>query len=495
MTTQVNGSKPPCDKSFCEDYMILSPKDVGSWDLTKLVFSKHIGHRKFIDCPDGTVESFWSRIAIFFSVVLQRVLHLVDRPLGWLGSTIEFMPNFMDANGGFLSMLSNFVTAIASTLSLVLTVGQHVGKLVVPNTESPEFLSAIGLWDIRRDLDGRIKHDDLRYTSALAIMAAKSAYENQAYIKDTVEKHWKMEFVGFFDCWNDYEEDYTTQAFIWSDKTGDSELIGVSFRGTSPFNAKDWSSDVDLSWVHLPGIGKVHAGFLKALGLQKSQGWPKDILSNEQKPYAYYAIRQKLKERLEDNPNAKILVTGHSLGAALAILFPAVLAYHKETDLLSKLEGVYTFGQPRVGDKRFGEYMKEVLVTHGMRYHRFVYSNDLVPRVPFDTSDRYFKHFGTCHYYNSFYKGKVLPEEPNKNYFSIFAIIPMFANATWELIRSFIIYYQNGPEYRETFTCRGWRVIGLLIAGLPAHGPQDYVNLTRLGSPELFAEQSTNGIK
>lgn len=64
--------------------------------------------------------------------------------------------------------------------------------MVLPNNESPEFLSAIGLWDIRRDLDSRINHEDPRYTSALAIMAAKSAYENEAYIKETVEKHWKV---------------------------------------------------------------------------------------------------------------------------------------------------------------------------------------------------------------------------------------------------------------------------------------------------------------
>ncbi|GJV23918.1 triacylglycerol lipase OBL1 [Tanacetum coccineum] len=328
-------------------------------------------------------------------------------------------------------------------------------------------------------------------------MAAKSAYENPAYIKQTVEKHWKMEFLGFFNCWNDYEEDYTTQGFMWGDKTGESELIGVSFRGTSPFNAKDWSSDVDLSWYDLPGIGKVHAGFLKALGLQKSQGWPKDIQVDDQKIYAYYAIRQKLKDRLQNNPNAKFLITGHSLGAALAIMFPAVLAHHNETDLLSKLEGVYTFGQPRVGNHKFGEYMKEVLVTHGMRYHRFVYCNDLVPRVPFDNSDLLFKHFGDCHYYNSFYKGQVVTEEPNKNYFSVFAIIPMFANAMWELLRSFIIYYQRGPEYCETYTCRGLRVFGLLIAGLPAHSPQDYVNLTRLGASyrplNRFISRSHNG--
>ncbi|KAI3785075.1 hypothetical protein L1987_44187 [Smallanthus sonchifolius] len=481
MATEISGTT--CDKSFCEDHLLLSPKDVGLWDLMKLLFSKNIGKRKFIDSPDGTTEeSFPRRFVIFISILAQKVLHAVYKPLNWAGSAVEFMPNFRHANGGFFKLISN----IAS------------GKMVLPDKESPEYLTAIGLWDIRRDLDDRIKHEDPRYTSALAIMAAKSAYENEAYIKETVEKHWKMEFLGFFNCWNDYEEDYTTQGFMWSGKYGNIELIGVSFRGTSPFNANDWSSDVDLSWYELPGIGKVHAGFLKALGLQKSKGWPNDIQSDNQKPYAYYEIRQKFKERLENNPNAKFLITGHSLGAALSVVFPAILAQHNETKLLSKLEGVYTFGQPRVGDHKFGEYMKEVLVTHGLRYHRFVYCNDLVPRVPFDSSDLYFKHFGDCHYYNSFYKGQVLPEEPNKNYFSILFIIPKFANAIWELVRSFIMYYQNGPEYTETYTCRSWRVVGLLFAGLPAHGPPDYVNLTRLGSPELFMTssgvQSTNGV-
>ncbi|PWA56608.1 triacylglycerol lipase-like 1 [Artemisia annua] len=258
----------------------------------------------------GVEESFSRRFVIFISIVAQKLLQVVNKPLVWAGSAIEFLPNFLDANGGFLKLLFNFIS----------------GKLDLPNKESQEFLSVIGLGDIRRDLDKTIKHRDLRYTSALAIMAAKSAYENPAYIKQTVEKHWKMEFLGFFNCWNDYEEDYTTQRFMWSDKTGESELIDASFRGTSPFNTKGWSSDVDLSW-------------------------------------------QKLKDRLQNNPNAKFLITGHSLGAALAIVFPTVLAHHNETDLQSKLEGVYTFGQPRVRDHKFGKYMKEVLVTHGTRYH------------------------------------------------------------------------------------------------------------------------------
>nr|GEV01661.1 triacylglycerol lipase-like 1 [Tanacetum cinerariifolium] len=218
-----------CDKSFSVDYMLLSPKDVGLWDLIKLLLSKNIGNRKFIDCPDGTVEeSFSQRFVIFISTVAQK--------------KEKFMPT------------KDFLTFQLHDFH------PHTGKMVLPNNESPDFLSAIGLWDIRRDLDARINHEDPRYTSALAIMAAKSAYENESYIKETVEKHWKMEFLGFFNYWNDYEEDYTTQGFMWSDKTGDTELIGVSFRGTSPFNARDWSSDVDLSWYHLQGIGKVRPG-------------------------------------------------------------------------------------------------------------------------------------------------------------------------------------------------------------------------------------------
>ncbi|XP_076884755.1 triacylglycerol lipase OBL1-like [Bidens hawaiensis] len=203
-----------CAKLFYEDHMLLSPKDVGLWDLIKLLFSKNLGSRKFIDCPVGTTEqSFSLRFLIFISVVAQKFLRLIYKPLGLVGSAIEFMPNFMHTNGGFFKLLLNIVT----------------GKMELPNKESPEYLPSIELLDIRRDLDNRIKHDDPRYTSALAIMAAKSAYENEAYIKETVEKHWKMEFLGIFDCWNDYEEDYTTQGFMWSGKKGDFELIGVSF--------------------------------------------------------------------------------------------------------------------------------------------------------------------------------------------------------------------------------------------------------------------------
>ncbi|KAL5992842.1 hypothetical protein ACLOJK_013761 [Asimina triloba] len=57
--------------------------------------------------------------------------------------------------------------------------------------------------------------------------------------------------------------------------------------------------------------------------------------------------------------------------------------------------------------------------------------------------------------------------------------------AAWELVRSFTIRYIRGADYREGWTLRMIRITGLLIPGLSAHCPGDYVNSTRLGTLTL----------
>ncbi|KAK8548386.1 hypothetical protein V6N13_054805 [Hibiscus sabdariffa] len=53
---------------------------------------------------------------------------------------------------------------------------------------------------------------------------------------------------------------------------------------------------------------------------------------------------------------AKFIVASHSLGSALAVLLSVILFFHKEF-FLERMQRVYTFGQPRVGDDAFKDYM------------------------------------------------------------------------------------------------------------------------------------------
>ncbi|XP_015689047.2 triacylglycerol lipase OBL1 isoform X2 [Oryza brachyantha] len=384
---------------FGSDFMVLRPDKGGLVDLFRLLWSCEVAENAAVDCPVGTViAERRRRWALFVSLVAQMMLLWTKKPVALLGRATEYWMNLLNENGGSVFVL------ITHALQ---------GKVKVPDRESINYRSCIGLLDTRIELDKKIKPEDRNYHAALSIMAAKLAYENELVVRTVVQKHWQMDFVGFYNCWNDFQEDYTTQAFMVADKAEDASLAVVAFCGTKPFDTEQWCADVDFSWYEIPGVGKVHGGFMKALGLQRNGGWPENPTGAGDdgcRPFAYYAIRERLRTFLAENPNAKFVVAGHSLGGALAILFPTVLALHREDEMLARLHGVYTFGQPRVGDEGLRRFMDRYLSTPASRYFRFVYCNDIVPRVPYDDTALLFKHFGTCLYFDSFYKGQGPPD-------------------------------------------------------------------------------------
>ncbi|KAF5793491.1 putative triacylglycerol lipase [Helianthus annuus] len=468
-----------------ERYLIVQPANGGITDLVRYgIFNNKASGSKFLlqqqQQQEDDDDDKNKRFVIIVSIIMRKLIKVLGKPMEWAGYVVDFILNLLSLNGGLLPLFANLFQ----------------GKMVIPERGTATFISTIGHIDGRINLEAEQRGIELepgsRSLMDLCMMASKLAYENAAVINNVVNLHWKMHFVDFYNCWNEYQKERSTQVFIFCDKPRDANLIVISFRGTEPFDADDWITDFDYSWFEIPNIGKVHMGFLEAMGLgnrsnvssfqELLQATNTDVFPAMVETSAYFVVRSKLRNLLEEHRNAKFMVTGHSLGGALAILFPTVLLFHEEELVLQRLLGVHTFGQPRVGNRELGRYVESKLQQPTPRYYRMVYCNDLVPRLPYDDKTFLYKHFGVCLYYDSFFVQQKVDEEPNPNYFGLWYLIPEYLNAVWELARGVVMGMAYGKEYKESWEGIMTRIIGLAIPGLSAHAPPNYVNSIRLGT-------------
>jgi hypothetical protein len=159
------------------------------------------------------------------------------------------------------------------------------------------------------------------------------------------------------------------------------------FRGTKI--PQDWMTDlactpVRFDWVFTgaPAIGEIHAGFGHCLADGMN-----DIL---------HVLSKK-------DPAKPLLITGHSLGGALAAL---VGAYFTVIGVpVPTVAKIYSFGQPRIGLHDFCNTYSRVLSG---KLVRFVNKMDVVPRVPFRGFD--YSDEGTMIHFDS--SGTPLIESP-----------------------------------------------------------------------------------
>ncbi|GJN36010.1 hypothetical protein PR202_gb24833 [Eleusine coracana subsp. coracana] len=498
-----------------EEKMIIRSEKVRFIDiLSMLLLRRPITSYRFVEAGDQTVADFGSTPGDFFvalTEIIQKALAAAYYPAIYIGAFVEFLLNFIVLNNGILGIILNIFRC----------------KLVIPlNREAPNFRSMIALIDGRTelkpipavksaeeenlvDVENGVCGSDVmpliqqQYANApsysileVTMMAAKIAYENAAYIENVVNNVWKFHFVGFYSCWNKFVGDHTTQAFVFTNAATDATAIMVAFRGTEPFNMRDWSTDVNLSWLGMGAMGHVHIGFLKALGLQEEDGkdagraFPKTSPNaTADKPLAYYKLRDVIREQLKKHPKAKVLITGHSLGGALAAIFPALLALHEESEILGKIAAVNTYGQPRVGDKAFGAFLR----AKNVPLLRVVYRYDIVPRVPFDAPPMAeYIHGGTCVYFNGWYTGQIVAaggDAPNPNYFDPRFMLSMYFNAWGDLFKGAFLWMKAGKDYREGAISLLYRAAGLILPGLASHSPRDYVNAERLGGSKIAGKE------
>ncbi|HEY6241845.1 MAG TPA: lipase family protein [Burkholderiales bacterium] len=198
--------------------------------------------------------------------------------------------------------------------------------------------------------------------------AANLAYAGAPDVQRTTAK-WGFQKFKFFDRAD-------TQAYA----IGNDETIVVAFRGTEPKDLHDWLTDAEFDLVDGP-FGKVHDGFYRAL----HQVW-RDV----------YATILEFQDKAQS-----LWFAGHSLGAALAAL--AVATLRAEHD--KPVYGLYTFGQPRTGDRDFEKGFDQDFES---QCFRFVNNNDIVTRVPLRVMG--YSHVGTFLYFDD--KGKI-QEDPS----------------------------------------------------------------------------------
>lgn len=158
-----------------------------------------------------------------------------------------------------------------------------------------------------------------------------------------------------------------TQLFV----AANDSIVVVAFRGTEPKALQDWLTDANTLLINGPFGGRVHAGFSLAL----DSIWE-----------ALLAAIREAQDR-----GQSLWFTGHSLGAAVAALAVARL----RDDLDKPVHGLYTFGQPRIGDRTFERAYN---LDNRSRSFRFVNNNDVVTRVP--TRLLGFSHVGTFLYFD-----------------------------------------------------------------------------------------------
>lgn len=179
---------------------------------------------------------------------------------------------------------------------------------------------------------------EFSWPAALSLaMASRLAYSSPEEVNATARNSW-----GFTSCQFISEGD--TQCFVAST----SAVLLIAFRGTESLG--DWLADLNARSI-TRSYGRVHRGFY----------------------HAFQDVEPQLLAAIGDIGNRSLVMTGHSLGGALATVAAA--------ELNGRLapSAIYTYGQPRCGDAAFQAEMSQ---NYTGKFFRFVNDDAIVTRVP-----------------------------------------------------------------------------------------------------------------
>ncbi|HTN31506.1 MAG TPA: lipase family protein [Pseudomonas sp.] len=189
-------------------------------------------------------------------------------------------------------------------------------------------------------------YEEVPYSKRLEVMP----YDPARYRAEAARGWRNPEDVHFL-----FHEETHTQGFI----THNDKLVLISLRGTEfKFPFSDLFQDLDARQVPYKGYNEQDTH--KA---QAHRGFHDAFLAAKEFVDRYL--------RAFHRPEMSIIVCGHSLGGAIALLLGEWLRHNWSKDVQ-----LYTFGAPRAGDQAFVQGARDLI------HHRLVNHNDPIPSVP-----------------------------------------------------------------------------------------------------------------
>ncbi|MGY2273652.1 MULTISPECIES: lipase family protein [Pseudomonas] len=186
-------------------------------------------------------------------------------------------------------------------------------------------------------------YEEVSYSQRFEILP----FDPSLYPQNRPELREKQEHPARLHFFDDEHFGTDTQAFI----THHDDIILIAVRGTA--SAADGMRDANAHQVPFTeGVGKAHQGFYQA----------------------YRAMRDFVLRYLDQfHTDQRIIICGHSLGGAIALLLAEGLRRTQDRNYNILL---YTYGAPRAADSEFTEGASTLV------HHRIVNHNDPVPSVP-----------------------------------------------------------------------------------------------------------------
>ena len=193
-------------------------------------------------------------------------------------------------------------------------------------------------------------------TGNTSVMLSLATYcDKSTYMSNNYNTPFTFSFVPTFQIYN---KEYDIDGFIGY-RPADSTIY-VVYRGTQ--STQDWIDDFQFKKINYDELScQVHKGFYEG-----EQSVITEVLTEVYNLHELY-------------PTYRIVVTGHSLGAALATL----TAY----DIVQSGLNVQliNFGCPRIFDKACAKYASNII----NKIVRVTHYKDIVPHVPLMSMDYY----------------------------------------------------------------------------------------------------------